>query len=206
MPLRAIFRETTKLLGFRDASDLLSGAFGLQLYTTGALKGLAVGAFVASLTAFCTRWIWNPPSALFLLIFLDLANGRYGFLVSKRMKGIGFKWSEFQRMGGIIISTLIIMGVVRNCINIYPHAEIMADVVFGWLFTTKAKKVVDKMVALKLQEEGLAKILKNSLQYFLGTKYGPLLVDSVQQPTTPAGPPAPEQPNPPLPGDTEQPS
>jgi hypothetical protein len=206
MPLRAIFRETTKLLGFRDGGDLLSGAFGLQLYTAGALKGLAVGTVVASLAAFCTRWVWNPPSALLLLIFLDLANSRYGYMVSKKLRGVGFQWKEFERTGGIIISTFIIMGVVRNCINIYPQVELLAAIVFGWLFTTKAKKVVDKMVALKLQEEGLAKILKNSLQYFLGTKYGPLLVDSVQQPTTPAGPPAPEQPNPPLPGDTEQPS
>jgi hypothetical protein len=182
MPFQlAVFKEFTKLLGFRDGSDLLRGAFGVQLYTSGALKGLAVGVVVASATAFCTRWIWNPPSALLLLVFLDLANGRYGYQVSKKLRGVGFKWSEFQRLGGIIISTLIIMGVVRNCINIYPHAEVMADVVFGWLFTTKAKKVADKMVALKLQEAGLANILKNSLQYFLGTKYGPLLVDSVQE-------------------------
>jgi hypothetical protein len=203
MPLRTIFRETTKLLGFRDGGDLLSGAFGLQLYSSGALKSLAVGALVTGLTAFCTRWIWNPPSALFLLLFLDLVNGRYGYQVSKKLKGVGFKWSEFQRLGGILMSTIIVMAIVRNAINSYPYYDWLADLVFGWLFTTKARKVVEKMIALRVQEEGAANIFKMALQWLLSSKLGPILVDSMQE-ARPAAP-APE-PNPPLPGDAEQPS
>jgi hypothetical protein len=200
MPLRAIFRETTKLLGFRDGSDLLSGAFGVQLYTMPALKSLAIGVAISSLTAFCTHWIWNPPSAILLLLFLDLANGRYGYQVSKKLRGVGFKWSEFQRLGGILFSTIIVMAIVRNAINSYPYYDWLADLVFGWLFTTKARKVVEKMIALRVQEEGAANIFKMALTWLLSSKLGPILVDSIQQPpapvpAAPASPAASEQPS-----------
>jgi hypothetical protein len=201
MPFQpALFKEFTKLLGFRDGSDLLRGAFGVQLYSAPALKGLAVGVLVTSTTAFCTHWIWNPPSAILLLLFLDLANGRYGYQVSKKLKGIGFKWSEFQRMGGILMSTIIVMAIVRNAINSYPYYDWLADLVFGWLFTTKARKVVEKMIALRVQEEGAANIFKMALQWLLSSKLGPLLVDSIQSmpkaPTTPTGDTEPVTPGP----------
>lgn len=198
MPFAAITREVIKLLGFRSASDLASGTLGLQLYAPSALKALAVGTVLAGGTAFCTRWIWNPPSALALLLFLDLANGRYGFLVSKKLRGVGFKWSEFQRLGGILMSTIIVMAVVRNAINSYPYYDWLADLVFGWLFTTKARKVVEKMIALRVQEEGAANIFKMALQWLLSSKLGPILVDSIQQapaPAAPASPAVPDQPS-----------
>jgi hypothetical protein len=181
MPLRAIYSETIKLLGFRSGGDLLSATVGMKLYSVGALQGLAVGTLIAGITAFCTRWIWNPPSALYLLIFLDLANGRYGYQVAKKLKGEPFRWSEFQRMGGIIISTIIVMAVVRNAINSYPYYDWLADLVFGWLFTTKAQKVVSKMVALRVQEEGAANLFQYALRWLLQSKLGPILVDSIQQ-------------------------
>ncbi|MGI4864622.1 MAG: hypothetical protein ACRYFZ_11930 [Janthinobacterium lividum] len=192
MPFAAISKEVIKLLGFRSASDLVSGTLGLKLYAPSVLKGLAVGALLAGGTAFCTRWIWNPPSALLLLLFLDLANGRYGYQVSKKLKGVGFKWSEFQRLGGILMSTLIVMAIVRNAINSYPYYDFLADLVFGWLFATKARKVVEKMIALKVQEEGAANIFKMALSWLLNSKLGPILVDSIQQP--PVRDPAPDSP------------
>jgi hypothetical protein len=172
----------------------------VQLYTVPAMKGLAIGVVVASTTAFCTHWIWNPPSAI-LLLFLDLANSRYGYQVSKKLKGIGFKWSEFQRLGGILMSTIIVMAIVRNAINSYPYYDWLADLVFGWLFTTKSRKVVEKIIALRVQEEGAANIFKMALTWLLSTKLGPLLVDSIQDAR-----PKPPAPNPPLLGDTKQPS
>jgi hypothetical protein len=181
MPFRAIYSETIKLLGFRSGGDLLSATVGMKLYSVGALQGLAIGTLIAGITAFCTRWIWNPPSALYLLIFLDLANGRYGYQVAKKLKGEPFRWSEFQRMGGIIISTIIVMAVVRNAINSYPYYDWLADLVFGWLFTTKAQKVVSKMVALRVQEEGAANLFQYALKWLLQSKLGPILVDSIQQ-------------------------
>ncbi len=200
MPLAALTREVIKMLGFRSGSDFAGGALGLQLYAPAVLKNLAVGTLLAGGTAFCTRWIWNPPSALALLLFLDLANGRYGYQVSKKLRGVGFRWNEFQRLGGILISTIIVMAVVRNAINSYPYYDWLADLVFGWLFTTKARKVVEKMVALKVQEEGAANIFKMALQWLLNSKLGPVLVDSIQQPSAPA-PAAPASP-----AATEQPS
>lgn len=190
MPLRAIYLETVKLLGFRSGGDLLSSTLGVKLYSGSVLQGLAVGTFVAGLTAFCTRWIWNPPSALYLLLFLDLVNGRYGYQVAKKLKGETFRWSEFQRLGGILISTIIVMAVVRNAINSYPYYDWLADLVFGWLFTTKAQKVVNKMVALKVQEEGAASLFQNALKWLLSSKLGPILVDSIQQPPPRAAAPA----------------
>jgi hypothetical protein len=194
MPFRAIYSETIKLLGFRSGNDLLSATVGMKLYSVGALQGLAIGTIIAGITAFCTRWIWNPPSALYLLIFLDLANGRYGYQVAKKLKGEGFRWSEFQRLGGIIISTIILMAVVRNAINSYPYYDWMADLVFGWLFTTKARKVVEKMLALKVQEEGAVSLFQDVLKWLLSSKLGPILVDSIQQPPARAAAPAPNDP------------
>jgi hypothetical protein len=194
MPFRAIYSETIKLLGFRSGNDLLSATVGMKLYSVGALQGLAIGTIIAGITAFCTRWIWNPPSALYLLIFLDLANGRYGYQVAKKLKGEGFRWSEFQRLGGIIISTIILMAVVRNAINSYPYYDWMADLVFGWLFTTKARKVVEKMLALKVQEEGAVSLFQYVLKWLLSSKLGPILVDSIQQPPARAAAPAPNDP------------
>ncbi|MGI4736337.1 MAG: hypothetical protein ACRYG7_14260, partial [Janthinobacterium lividum] len=187
--MRGITNELLKLLGFRSSTDLLSGALGVQAYSLPVFKALLGGALLAAATAFCTRWIWNPPSALLLLLFLDLANGRYGYQVSKKIKGIGFKWSEFQRLGGILMSTLIVMAIVRNAINSYPYYDFLADLVFGWLFATKARKVVEKMIALRVQEEGAANIFKMALQWLLSSKLGPLLVDSVQSMPTPPPPP-----------------
>ncbi|MBJ6145751.1 hypothetical protein [Hymenobacter sp. BT559] len=194
MPFRAIYSETIKLLGFRSGGDFLSSTIGVKLYSGAAVQGLAIGTLVAGLTAFCTRWIWNPPSALYLLLFLDLANGRYGYQVAKKLKGEPFRWSEFQRLGGILISTVIVMAVVRNAINSYPYYDWMADLVFGWLFTTKARKVVEKMVALKVQEEGAASLFQYALKWLLNSKLGPILVDSIQQP--PARAAAPAEPDP----------
>jgi hypothetical protein len=191
MPIRAIFRETTKLLGFRDGGDLLSGAFGVQAYSAPVLKYLLTGTLVASLTAFCTHWIWNPPSAILLLLFLDLANGRYGYQVAKKLKGEPFKWSEFRRMGGIMVATIITMGIVRNAINSYSYYEKygLADAIFCWLFVTKAQKVLSKMVALRVQEQGAASLFQLALKSLLQSKLGPILVDSIQtlpKPTAPA--------------------
>jgi hypothetical protein len=202
MPLRATYHSILSTLGFKNGGDLLSGAIGWQAYGAGVLKWLAAGTLVTSTVSFCTRWIWNPPSALFLLLFLDLANGWYGYQVAKKLKGERFKWSEFTRLGGVMISTLIIMGVVRNAINSYPYLELLADAVFGWLFSVRGKKVIAKMVALKVQEEGAASIFQSALKALLASKLGALVVDEVQRNPPKATPAA----NPPLTGDIEQPS
>lgn len=211
MPLRATYFETLKLLGFRSGGDALAATLGVKLYSTGVLKGLALGALVAGLTAFCTRWIWNPPSALYLLLFLDMANGRYGYQVAKKLKGDTFRWAEFQRLGGILISTIIVMAIVRNAINSYPYYDWLADLVFGWLFATKAQKVVSKMVALRVQEEGAASLFQFALKWLLSSKLGPILVDSLQQPparaaTPTADPVPPDQPSYPADAAPDQPS
>ena len=203
MPLRTTYQSILSTLGFKDGSDLLSGALGWQAYGAGVLKWLAAGTLLTSTVSFCTRWIWNPPSALFLLLFLDLANGWYGYQVAKKLKGERFKWNEFTRLGGVMISTLIIMGVVRNAINSYPYLELLADAVFGWLFSVRGKKVIAKMVALKVQEEGAASIFQSALKALLASKMGALVVDSIQQPpvreSAPANPAVTDQPSYPTP-------
>ncbi len=195
MPFRATYIETLKLLGFRDGSDLLSGAFGVQLYSLATLKWLAGGAALAAVTAFCTRWIWSPPSALLLLLLLDLANGRYGFLVSKNLRGEKFSWEKFQRLGGIMIATVVLMAFVRNAINSYNYYEPAADVIFGWLLTTKLKKVISKMVALKVTEDGLPAVLMQAVKALVSSKLGPLITDATQRnAASEAAPPVPEPP------------
>jgi hypothetical protein len=196
MPAKPALYETFKLLGFSGPRDLLASGFGLQPYTWGALKLYAMATGLTAVAAFCTHWIWDPPSALGLLLFLDLVNARYGYLVAKKIKGHGFRWDEFQRTFGKLVATIIVLAVVRNAINAYPYYELLADAVFGWLFTTKMQKVVSKMVTLKVQEEGLPNLLQAVLKWLLSTKLAPFLVDSLQghhsATTLESIPPAPE--------------
>jgi hypothetical protein len=206
MPLRATYHSILSTLGFKDGRDLLSGALGWQAYSAGVFKWLAAGTLVTSVVSFCTHWIWDPPGALFLLLFLDMTNAWYGYQVAKKLKGERFKWSEFTRLGGVMISTLIIMGSVRNAINSYSWLELMADVVFAWLFSVRGKKVLAKMVALKVQEEGAASIFQSALKALLASKLGALVVDEVQRHPPRTSVPIVSDPNPPLSGDTEQPS
>jgi hypothetical protein len=181
VPFRSTYTETFKLLGFAGIKDLLASALGLKSYSWGALKIYLLTTSVAAVGAFCTHWIWNPPSALFLLLFLDLANARYGYLVAKKLKGQGFRLEEFQRTFGKLLATIIVLTIVRNAINAYSYYELLADAVFAWLFTTKTQKVVSKMVTLKVSEEGLPNVFKAALRALLNSKLGPLLVDKVQQ-------------------------
>ena len=170
-------RETFKLLGFTGAKDLLGSAFGLKAYTWPLLKIQVSGTLLAVLLTFLTRWVWDPPGALLVLIALDLLNARYGFLVAKKLKGEGFKWEEFQRTFGKVTSTLILLALLKNTINAYPYYSYAADGLFAWLFTYKMRKLAAKMVALKVQEGGLPKILLG----LLSSKYAPYVVDSLQK-------------------------
>jgi len=77
------------------------------------------------------------------------------------------------------------MAIVRNAIHSYPYYDFLADLVFGWLFATKAQKVVSKMVALKVQEEGAASLFQFALKWLLQSKLGALVVDEVQRRETP---------------------
>lgn len=181
MPFRSAFSEVSKLLGFVSIKDFMASALGLKSYSWGALKLYLLGTSLTALTAFCAHWLWNPPSALFLLLFVDLTNARYGFQVAKKIKGESFRWDEFKRLGGKLIATIIVLGMVRNAINSYSYYEILADVVFGWLFTTKLQKVVSKMVALKVSEQGLPNVIMASLKWLLSTKMAPFLVDNIQK-------------------------
>jgi hypothetical protein len=192
MPIRSTFDETFKLLGFTGPRDLLSSALGVKLYSWPALKVYGLATLFTGGAAFCTQWIWNPPSAMALLVFLDLVNARYGYQVSKKLKGQGWSWEEFQRTFGKVLATLLVLAVVRNAINSYAYYDWLADLIFGWLFTTKMQKVVSKMVTLKVQEEGLPNLLQGVLKWLLSTKLAPFLVDSVQGRMPAAEPAAPD--------------
>lgn len=180
--MRQILTEIYKLLGFSGPADLAASAYGLKAYSLPLLKIQLSGTLLATGVLFCTRFIWDPPSALFLLVALDLLNAIYGYQVSKKLKGVGFRFDEFQRTGGKVISTLLVLAILKNAINAYDFFKTIDLVVFGWLFTTKARKVISKMVALKVQEEGLPALL----QQFLNTKLAALLVDNAQGVKPPA--------------------
>lgn len=180
--VRQILTEIYKLLGFSGPADLAASAYGLKAYSLPLLKIQLSGTLLATGVLFCTKFIWDPPSALFLLVALDLLNAIYGYKVSKKMKGVGFRFEEFQRTFGKVISTLLVLAILKNAINAYDFFKTIDLVVFGWLFTTKARKVISKMVALKVQEKGLPALL----QQFLNTKLAALLVDSAQGVKPPA--------------------
>ena len=188
--VRQILSEILKLLGFDGPADLAASAYGLKLYSLPLLKIQLSGTLLATGVFFCTQFIWDPPSALFLLVALDLLNAVYGYQVSKKLKGVGFRFDEFQRTFGKVISTLLVLAILKNAINAYEFFKAIDLLVFGWLFMTKARKVVSKMVALKVQEEGLPGVI----QQFISSKLGALLVDAAQGVKPATGPIAvPEQ-------------
>jgi hypothetical protein len=183
-PVRHSFFETFKLLGFRGPRDLAASAFGLKSYPLPLLKIQLSGTLLTAILAFCAQWIWNPPSAMFLLVALDVLNARYGYLVDTKLRGGRFKWEEMQRTAGKILATLFVLAAVKNAINSYEYYSYTADVVFAWLFTHKLRKLVVKMVALKVVEGGLPKLILG----LLASKFGPYIVDAVQKKTEPAEP------------------
>ena len=177
--MRVILNYLASMLGFTSARDAMGSVLGVKVYAAPVLKIQLVmsGTLLAALISFTTRWVWDPPGALLVLVALDLLNARYGYMVAKKLKGEGFRWEEFQRTFGKVISTLILLALVRNTINAYPYYEYLADALFAWLFSYKLRKLAEKMVALKVQEGGLPKLLLGLLK----SKYAPYLVDSLQK-------------------------
>jgi hypothetical protein len=184
--------ETFKLLGFNGPRDFAASAYGLKSYSFPLLKVQLSGTLLAAVVAFCAKWVWNPPLAMLLLVVLDILNAWYGYQADVKLREGHFKWDELQRTFGKMLATVLVLALVKNAINAYEYYGYMADVVFAWLFTHKLRKVVVKMVALKVVEGGLPKLILS----LLASKFGPYIVDAVQK--RPAEP-RPEEPTPILP-------
>lgn len=174
--VRHPFYESFRLLGFNGPSDLAASAYGLKSYSVFLLKVQLSGTLLAAVVAFSAQWIWNPPLAMCLLLGLDLLNAWYGYQADVKLRAGHFKWDELQRTFGKLLATVLVLALVKNAINAYEYYAYMADVVFAWLFTHKLRKVVVKMVALKVVEGGLPKLIGG----LLASKFGPYIVDYVQ--------------------------
>lgn len=178
--LRTLFLEVYKLLGFRGARDFAASALGLKMYTPTVLGIQISGTLLAALIPFTKKWIWDPPLALLVLASLEVLNTIYGMQVAKRVKKEPITWEKFERIIGKLLAMLIILMLVRNTINSYPYYDVLADLIFGWFFSTKLRKVISKMVALKVAEGGLPKIIQGFVMSILSSKFGPYLVDGAQ--------------------------
>ena len=177
---RQLADEIAKMAGFRGVGDALGSAFGLKLYPLPLLKIQLAGASLVAVGAFASQWVWEPPLAILVLLGLDVLNGIYGYRVAVSIKGEGFRWSEFNRTFAKLIATIVLLGLVKNTINSYAYYEPLADFLFGWLFTRKISKLTLKMAALKVQEQGVPKILAAAVRELLRSKLGPYLVDALQ--------------------------
>jgi hypothetical protein len=70
------------------------------------------------------------------------------------------------------------------------YYRVLADLIFGWLFSAKLRKLVVKLVALKVAEGGFPKLLQRFIEAILASKFGPYLVDHAQRvPPAAAQPP-----------------
>ncbi|QIX61868.1 hypothetical protein HER32_12015 [Hymenobacter sp. BT18] len=185
--MRHSFIEFYKLLGFRGPKDLLASAYGLKAYSLPLLKIQISGTLLAAVVAFCTKWVWSPPLAMVLLLALDVLNAWYGYRVDVTLRGGHFKFEELQRTFGKVVGTLLVLTCIKNLINSYEYYAYAADVVFAWLFTYKLRKLVAKMVALKVVEGGLPKLIMG----LLASKFGPYIVDHIQK-KEPTPEPAPD--------------
>lgn len=211
MPLRATYNAILKDLGFSSAKDWLASAYGLSAYSAPLLKlQLSATAFTAGV-AFCAQYIWSPPQALLVLLVLDLLNGFYGWKVAAKVRGEPWRFSEAQRTIGKIISTLILLGLTKWSIDSYPKLKSLDldFALFCWLAGLKGRKLLAKMVALRVQEGGLANLIKTFVQsrfgeYSVGTAQGKKLRSDLSDvpPASPAAPDQPSYPTPPTSPDT----
>lgn len=165
--------------GFAGPNDYFLTILGLKTLPFFNLQ--LVGTVVAAGFAFCANWIWDPPGAAFLIIGMSLVNARYGYLVSKKIKGEGFRWSKFHRTFSVVVSDLLIMSLLHIAIKYYPYYSFMADLLFGWLLTHKGRAILHHMVMLNLQEGGLAGFLRKYIIKIFESKAGIQVVDSLQE-------------------------
>ena len=192
MPLRATYTTILKDLGFTSTRDWLSSAYGFTAYSLPLLKIQVSAAGLAAVVAFSAKWIWDPPQALAVLLVLDGLNGVYGWKVAVKVRGGKFQFSEAQRTVGKILSTLIILHLTKWSIDSYP---LLKDVrldfgMFCWLAGLKGRKLLTKMVALRLQEGGLANFIKAFItsrfgEYFVATDQGKKVPSDLSVPVAP---------------------
>jgi len=175
-----LYSSFFKLLGFTGLQDMLASAYGLKSYAWPVLAVQLSGTLLAVLVAFCAQWIWNPPLAIAVLVGLEMLDTVYGLKVARTVKKEPITWEKFERVFGKIVGTLLILMAVKNAINSYAYYRVLADVIFGWLFSAKLRKLVVKLVALKIAEGGLPKLLRSFIQSLLASKFGPYLVDHAQ--------------------------
>jgi hypothetical protein len=182
-----------KLLGFTGLQDMLASAYGLKSYAWPVLAVQLSGTLLAVLVAFCAKWIWDPPLAIAVVVGLEMLDTVYGIKVARTVKKEPFTWAKFERVFGKIVGTLLLLMAVKNAINSYAYYRVLADLIFGWLFSAKLRKLVVKMVALKVAEGGFPKLLQRFIEAILASKFGPYLVDHAQGlPPAAAQPPAAE--------------
>ncbi|MBG8553077.1 hypothetical protein [Hymenobacter guriensis] len=174
------FLEIYKLLGFRSGRDMLESAFGLKFYSVQLLKIQISTTMLASVVGFCAQWIWDPPSALFLLLAMEVLNTFYGIRVAKKIKKEPFSFEKFCRFFGKLFAVLAVLSMVKNMINSYEAVKVVDFTVFIWLAGTKLRKIISKQVALRVMEDGLPGVIQQFIQQFLSTKVAALLVDAAQ--------------------------
>ena len=190
-----------KLLGFAGLKDMLASAYGLKSYAWPVLALQLSGTLLTVLVAFCAQWIWDPLLAIAVLVGLELLNTIYGLKVARTVKKEPFTWEKFERVFGKIVGTILLLMAVKNAINSYAYYRVLADLIFGWLFSAKLRKLVVKLVALKIAEGGLPKLLRSLIESVLASKFGPYLVDHAQGLPPAAAKPAAVEPVPPLPSE-----
>jgi hypothetical protein len=187
-----LYSSFFKLLGFTGLQDMLASAYGLKSYAWPVLALQLSGTLLTVLVAFCAKWIWDPPLAIAVLVGLELLDTVYGLKVARTVKKEPLTWAKFERVFGKIVGTLLLLMAVKNAINSYAYYRVLADGIFGWLFSAKLRKLVVKMVALKIAEGGLPKLLQTFIASILASKFGPYLVDNAQRVPPTAQPPAAE--------------
>jgi hypothetical protein len=186
-----LYSSFFKLLGFTGLKDMLASAYGLKSYAWPVLALQLSGTLLTVLAAFCAQWIWDPPLAIAVLVGLEILNTVYGLKVARTVKKEPLTWAKFERVFGKIVGTLLLLMAVKNAINSYAYYRVLADLIFGWLFSAKLRKLVVKMVALKVAEGGLPKLMRSVIESVLASKFGPYLVDHAQRvPPVAAKPPA----------------
>ncbi|KAA3438455.1 hypothetical protein [Rufibacter hautae] len=166
--------------GFTNGRDYLITVLGIKAMPAWSLLLNLVGAAVTGLFVFMAKWVWEPPGAALLIIGMELLNARYGYLVSKKIKGEPFSVKKFRRTFGMVASDVLLLSMIHHAIKFYPNYSPLSHLLFGWLFLHRAQDILKHMTDLKLQDGGLAGFLRRWLMNRLRSEVGAHIVDNIQ--------------------------
>jgi hypothetical protein len=112
-------------LGFDGFFDFLAITFYNHSAKSFFIQITVASATALSFSSFVEQWIYNPASAVWLIVFMVLTDTLLGAFVAIKQNE-AFNLAKFTRMAPILISHLVVMSVSW-------HMSQIDNTIFSWL-------------------------------------------------------------------------